>query len=204
MKRFKQPEFWEGEKIKGSRFIVSMYPIYSIEDVQDVLTIVQLAHPNANHNCWAYRLSSGVEHCSDDGEPRGSSGPPILQRVIHSELVDSIVVVSRYFGGTKLGIGGLIRAYGRSAGEAVSNVSLVDLVMMEQWKIQCSYTDQSILRGVVNGHQGRLDNELYTEEVEWRILVFPEYSIGFKDRCSQVTSGRVVPEYICDVVIPIG
>ena len=202
MKRFRQAEYWEAEKIKGSRFVVMTCPVRSFKDVQQVLSSVQLSHPNANHNCWAYRLSNGDERCSDDGEPGGSAGSPILQRLIHADVVDSLAVVTRYFGGTKLGVGGLIRAYGRSVSEAMLNVSMDELISLDQWGICCSYEEQSTLRGVVHQFNGVFKRELYREDVEWTILINPDSSKGFEQRCIEVTSGRVEPSYIGAIVIP--
>ena len=118
MKRFVNLQTVEVDKIKGSRFIVTVSPISTENHFKDILSSLQKAHPNANHHCWAWRLAGDSrERSSDDGEPSGSAGEPILQRMRRAELIDSMIVVTRYFGGTKLGVGGLVRAYGGAAGE---------------------------------------------------------------------------------------
>jgi uncharacterized YigZ family protein len=106
----------EIDKIKGSRFIGYAWPVGSMEDMQLRLEEVQREHPTARHLCYGWRGSDADQHRhSDAGEPRGSSGPPILRAIEGAELFEVGVVVVRYFGGTKLGVGGLIRAYGACA-----------------------------------------------------------------------------------------
>lgn len=109
MKRVVEKFLWEGEKIKGSRFIVNIAPICSDQEAKAFLDEIASCYSDARHHYFAYCLADGTTRSSDSGEPRGSAGLPILQRVESSNLVDTIVIVTRYFGGVKLGVGGLIR-----------------------------------------------------------------------------------------------
>lgn len=195
MKQFTEYSVHEGEKIKGSRFIVTTVPISSFEDVRNIILDLQATHSNANHHCWAVRLRDGVERVNDDGEPNGSAGAPILQRMQRADLMDSLIVVTRYFGGTKLGVGGLMKAYGGAAGEAIDAVNLQQMVMMDQVEIQFTYSDQSTIRSVIHAHSGVLETEFYTDMVKWTVLFEMGLQSHFIEQCFDRTSGRVTPVF---------
>jgi len=195
MKRFIQSETFETEKIKGSRFIVTTSPIEREEDVKGILLDLKKSHPNANHHCWAWRLGDDRERSSDDGEPSGSAGEPILQRMRRAELVDSLVVVTRYFGGTKLGVGGLVRAYGGATGEAISNGGTQHLTQRSIWFLTVSYSDQSVIKSIVKSSNGKIVGERYTDTVYLTVHTDPVVHDNFINQCTDRTSGRVVPRH---------
>ena len=196
MKRFVKMQTIEVDKIKGSRFIVTVSPIATENHCKDILSRLQKAHPNANHHCWAWRLSGGQERSSDDGEPSGSAGAPILQRLKRAELMDSMVVVTRYFGGTKLGVGGLIRAYGGSAGEVIKEVDINTLIEKDVWTIVMDYSDQTLVKSMVASNKGEISLERYTDEVYLEVLVDPTIRNTFKNTCVDRTAGRVEPHFV--------
>jgi putative IMPACT (imprinted ancient) family translation regulator len=109
-------------------------------------------------------------------------------------LVDSLVVVTRYFGGTKLGVGGLIRAYGGTAGEAIQAVQIQTMTSVDIVELEFAYSDQSVLRTLVHASNGIFDGEVYTDVVSWRVLLRPEFSTIFTEQCFDRTSGRVMPQ----------
>ena len=111
----------EAEPTKGSRFIATCGPVEDESEAQTLLGEVAAEMPNASHHCWAWRIAvPSIDRAGDDGEPGGSAGRPILAQLSGNDLVNSAVIVTRYFGGTKLGVGGLVRAYGGAAGEAIT------------------------------------------------------------------------------------
>ena len=112
------------DPVKGSRFIASVAPAGSPDEALAYVEKVRAEGPSATHHCWAYRVGRPCEafRFSDDGEPGGSAGRPILQQIEGHGLDDTVVVVTRYYGGTKLGVGGLIRAYGGCAAKALDLV----------------------------------------------------------------------------------
>lgn len=115
--------------IEKSRFIGQIYIVHSVEEAQTTLERVRLLHKEANHNCYAYVIREGKEvKSSDDKEPAKTAGVPILEVLKHHELTDVLCVVTRYFGGVKLGAGGLIRAYTNAAAEAVKLTTQYRLV----------------------------------------------------------------------------
>jgi uncharacterized YigZ family protein len=114
-------------KVKRSLFIGILAPCGSAEAAREVLARVESLHRDADHNCWAYRLDpdSGTEHFSDDREPAGTAGKPILAAIRQSGMFNAMVVVTRRFGGVKLGVRGLIDAYGQAAADAASRAARV-------------------------------------------------------------------------------
>jgi uncharacterized YigZ family protein len=142
--------FWEPEgdakaeiKIKRSLFIGQLFLCKDAADVRLFLAGVELEHKSANHNCWAYcldyeSLSLGATHFSDDGEPAGTAGRPILAAIKQSGIVNVMVVVTRYFGGIKLGVRGLIDAYGQTAADVISRTPHVQRVRSRRLTIRFS------------------------------------------------------------------
>jgi len=193
MKRFVKLQTIEVDKIKGSRFIVTVSPIVTEEHFKDILSRLQKSHPNANHHCWAWRLSGDKERSSDDGEPSGSAGEPILQRMKRVGLMDSMIVVTRYFGGTKLGVGGLIRAYGGSVGEVIKEVEIQTLTEKDTWRIVMGYPDQLLIKSIIHSNRGEISLERYTDEVYLEVLVDPTMRKSFQKSCRDRTAGRIEP-----------
>ena len=196
MKRFAKLQTAEVDKIKGSRFIVTVSPIGTEEHCKDILSSLQKSHPNANHHCWAWRLTGGRERSSDDGEPSGSAGEPILQRMRRADLIDSMVVVTRYFGGTKLGVGGLVRAYGGATGEIISESQFEQLVEKDTWALSMNYADQSLIKSLIGSQGGEISLERYTDEVYLEALIDPYLRTQFEKICVDRTASRVTPIYI--------
>ena len=196
MKRFVKKQTIEVDKIKGSRFIVTVSPISTEDQFKDILSQLQKAHPNANHHCWAWRLSANRERSSDDGEPSGSAGEPILQRMKRAGLMDSMIVVTRYFGGTKLGVGGLIRAYGGSAGEVIMEVDIETLIEKDAWTIVMGYSDQALIKSIIVSNRGKISLERYTDEVYLEVFVDPTMRNLFEKTCIDRTAGRVEPHFV--------
>ena len=118
----------EGEPVKGSRFIATIVPVADEASSKRALAELRAEMPDAGHHCSAWRIATpAIERASDDGEPGGSAGRPILAQLAGRDLVDTAVIVTRFWGGTKLGVGGLVRAYGGAAGQAL------DLATLEPW-----------------------------------------------------------------------
>lgn len=192
MKRLQEKNSWEGEKIKGSRFIVNLGPVFSEEEAKQFLDMVAHKYPDARHHCYAYCLSNGISRSSDSGEPRGSAGIPILQRLEGVELVDSIVVVTRYFGGTKLGVGGMIRAYGGAAGDALKEAEKVEIVLGDILELQFSYAQSSIVSSIVNKFSGEIKEEQYSDIILMRVFIEQEKSKNFAAELIEKSSNKVL------------
>jgi uncharacterized YigZ family protein len=188
----------EIDKIKGSRFIATVEPlpadVSSVpEAVEHVVRPLRRDYPAANHHCWAWRLGRSRDHFrwSDDGEPSGSAGRPILKQIESRQLTNILVVVTRIFGGTKLGVGGLVRAYGSAAAAAL------DLCPTEAWiirqRIDLSYAYE--LDGVVKAElrQAGLEatSSQYGSDIQQVLHVAEDEVDGIVAALRERTAGRI-------------
>lgn len=132
-------------KVKGSRFIAEIFPVTSEDEIDPHLDAVRRTYHDATHHCFAYRLGpdGGRFRSSDDGEPSGSAGAPILRKIESSGLTDVLVVVIRYYGGTKLGAGGLARAYGAAAEDVLAQTDRSTRTQYRLLKLEFFYDDTS-------------------------------------------------------------
>ncbi|MBR0247466.1 MAG: YigZ family protein [Synergistaceae bacterium] len=127
------------EKIKRSVFIADVFPCHDEEEARSILADVTSKYRDATHNCRAYVLADGTEYSSDDGEPSGTAGKPILGAIKRSGLVNVMVIVTRYFGGVKLGVRGLIDAYGDTAMKALEVCGKIERVITSTFRIALGY-----------------------------------------------------------------
>lgn len=129
-------------KDRGSRFIAFAFPVADISDFKEKLAIVKKEHPKATHHCFAYRigLDRNLFRVSDDGEPSGSAGRPILGQIDSKQLTDVLIIVARYFGGTLLGVPGLINAYKTAAALALQVTPVLQKPVLVYYRLQFDYT----------------------------------------------------------------
>ena len=126
--------------INKSKFITSLYVVKTENEVKEILKEIKETYKDATHNCYAYVLDNGTKQkASDDGEPQGTAGRPILDVLLKNELTDILAVVTRYFGGIKLGAGGLTRAYSNSIQEALLQTEIIDKERMVVYEIKITY-----------------------------------------------------------------
>jgi uncharacterized YigZ family protein len=145
-------------KDRGSRFIAYAFPAFSIEECRQQLRSLREKYPDATHHCYAYILddpsiSSGF---GDDGEPSNSAGRPILRQLVSRKLHYSHVVVVRYFGGTKLGVPGLIEAYGEAASMAIEKAGLTIYTPSETWQINTDYANENLAYRIIRQNGGTI------------------------------------------------
>ena len=138
-------------KDNGSRFIAFAYPVETEEEVKELISALKKEYHDARHHCFAYRLGykGDVWRASDDGEPSGSAGRPILGQIDSLGLSDVLVVVVRYFGGIKLGIPGLIRAYKTSTADALSSAQIVEKIAGKRFRISFDYLSMNAVMKVL-------------------------------------------------------
>ncbi len=142
----------EGEyKEKGSKFLAYAYPVSSLDDFEYYLEEVKSMHPKARHHCYAYRIGidGDIYRANDDGEPSGTAGKPILGQLLSQDVSDVLVVVVRYFGGTKLGASGLINAYKTATLDAISNATKRNKVLSDQFKLTFDYAKMGHVLNVI-------------------------------------------------------
>jgi uncharacterized YigZ family protein len=178
--------------VKGSEFVGHAAPVDSVEGAEAFVAEVREANPEATHNVPAYRVRADPfrEYASDDGEPSGSAGKPVLNVLSGQALENVAVVVTRHYGGTNLGIGGLVRAYGRAAKEAVADAGTREAVPHETVRAVVDYDDSGTVRGIVESAATEFE-ATYEERVTFEARVPTVEAEGFRDRLRSATSGRV-------------
>ncbi|MEO8885177.1 MAG: YigZ family protein [Mucilaginibacter sp.] len=126
---------------RGSKFMAFAYPISSEQEIKAIVTMLKAHHPKANHHCWAMRLSTdrSVFKFNDDGEPAGTAGRPILNTLLSRELTNVLVVVVRYFGGTLLGVPGLINAYKQATEDVLNQAIIIEKTVNDIYQINFTY-----------------------------------------------------------------
>ena len=130
--------------IDKSKFITTLFPVNSIEEIESFLAATKKKYYDATHNCYAYIFDNGkVQKCSDDGEPSKTAGFPMLDVLKKNDITDVLAVTTRYFGGIKLGAGGLIRAYSTSVSTALKGVPLYETRLQAIYEIKIDYSDYS-------------------------------------------------------------
>lgn len=179
------------QTIKGSRFIALAVPVSSHETAKEVLEDIKLHHPKANHYCFAWRLVNGEERISDDGEPRGSAGSPILKRLISKNCVQTMVVVVRFFGGTKLGIGGLIRAYGGVAQEVLEQSTFTPFEERVIVSFSYAYSDSNMVTHVLSKTENIIIDQQFTEIVALNLSIKKQDCEGLIANLFSESSGRI-------------
>ncbi len=156
-------------EIKKSAFIAYAYPVHKREQAMFHVEQLKVKYPDARHWCWAYIIGDPDNTTSagfdDDGEPSGTAGRPILNVLQHKSIGNIIIIVVRYFGGIKLGAGGLTRAYAGSAQAAVDEMQLCPYIAMAQVQIVANFANESQCRYVVESLNGTIDEVAYSKEV---------------------------------------
>ena len=186
-----EPFRFQPAPIKGSRFIATAAPVASMDEALACVEAVRAEMADARHHCWACRLADGSHRSSDDGEPGGSAGRPILAMIDGHDLVDVVVVVTRYFGGVKLGVGGLIRAYGGAAGQALDRAPVVERELTETLIVVHAYDDTQAVATVLAAEGLTPRDTDYGAEVRLVLDVPVERREAVVDALRDRTSGRV-------------
>ncbi|WP_248907588.1 IMPACT family protein [Halocatena marina] len=184
--------------VQGSEFIGYASPKSQVSAAEAFIETVQEQHTDATHNVPAYRVRTGDntlgshmlrEYSNDDGEPSGSAGKPMLNVLQGKELENVVVVVTRYFGGTELGVGGLVRAYSRAVKEAVADAGVIETVPHERFTVTVEYSDSGTVRGVLESTGVEFDAH-YETDVSFDVRVPIENAESLRDRLQSATSGR--------------
>ncbi|MFM7158224.1 MAG: IMPACT family protein [Bacteroidota bacterium] len=178
-------------KVRGSEFIATAIPVSSKEQAHKELETLRSEFWDATHNCFAYRIGkSGLEfRTSDDGEPSGSAGKPILFMLNKYNVSDIVLVVTRYYGGTNLGIGGLARAYSDAAGAVLEMCVNVPVYSSKDIRVMCIYEDVAIIRRIIDSYAINSDSE-YRDAVEFIARIPESQCEAFMEEIISATAGR--------------
>ena len=181
------------EEIKKSRFICHAKRVYSEEEARDFITAIKKEHYKANHNCSAFIVGerSEIKRTSDDGEPSGTAGIPMLGVLENHNLTNLCVVVTRYFGGIKLGAGGLIRAYAGSVALAIKEIGVVEIKEQAGIAIQMSYAQYQEYGNFLKEHKLIELETNFTDQVDTIIYVNKEEKENIKATLVEFFNGKV-------------
>lgn len=181
---------------KKSRFIATVKPVKSEEEAIAFIESMKKKYWNATHNCSAYVIGEHfqIQRCSDDGEPSGTAGKPMLDVLLGEEIHDVVVVVTRYFGGTLLGTGGLVRAYSSSTKEGLLASKVITKMHGQKISIQTDYTGLGKIQYILGQRGLAILNSIYTDKVELEVLL-PEAEIhGVMSEIREGTNGQAKME----------
>jgi uncharacterized YigZ family protein len=178
-------------KVKGSRFITGLKPVKSKEDAEQAYNDIRKKYYDATHNCFAYRIDANNFRYSDDGEPNGTAGKPILQMIDSKNLSEVLCVVTRYYGGTKLGKGGLIRAYSDAAKEALDKCKIQKKIRSRKVQIMFKYDHENSVRKLLNKYSVILESSNYTDHIKMNILIPESKTTNFKEDLIELTNNMI-------------
>ena len=181
------------EEIKKSRFICHAKCVYSEEEARDFITAIKKEHYKATHNCSAFIIGerSEIKRTSDDGEPSGTAGVPMLGVLENHNLTNVCVVVTRYFGGVKLGAGGLIRAYAGSVALAVKEIGIIEIKEQAGIQIQMTYAQYQEYGNFLKEHNLMELETNFTDQVQTMIFVDKEQKETIKAELVEFYNGKV-------------
>jgi uncharacterized YigZ family protein len=178
-------------KVRGSEFIATVIPVTSKDQALKELESLRSEFWDATHNCFAYRIGKGgLEfRTSDDGEPSGSAGKPILFVLHKYDVSDILMVITRYYGGTKLGVGGLARAYSDSTSAVLELCVKIPVYSTKDIKVLCMYEDVDTVRRIIDAYAINSDSE-YRDAVEFIARIPESQCEMFMNEIISATSGR--------------
>ena len=152
-------------EINKSKFISFAYPVFDTDSVDEILKVLQAEYNDATHICYAYTIDSPqVEKAQDDGEPGGTAGKPLLELLKKKKINNTLIVVVRYFGGIKLGAGGLVRAYTNAGNMALDKAKVVEFISVNKYLIKAPINDGVRLKNTILGQGGEVVLERYEEK----------------------------------------
>jgi uncharacterized YigZ family protein len=183
---------------KKSKFISYIAPVYTEQEAVDFVNAIKKKHYDASHNCSAFIVgeTGDIQRSSDDGEPSGTAGLPILEVLRKESLTNTAIVVTRYFGGIMLGAGGLIRAYTQGCADAVKAAGIMRLQPYGLYEITIDYNMLSKMQYEMSKKEYLISNIQYLDIVILKMLVIPEQSQAFQEDIIQWTNANALIEYI--------
>lgn len=181
-------------KEKNSEFIAQIYNVETFEQADEILEKERKKYFDATHHCYAIKFISGEVKSSDDGEPKGTAGLRILNAIEHFNLSNVMIIVIRYFGGTKLGVGPLGKAYYQSAFEVIKKSKIVEMILYQLISVQLEFNYISQFHRIINNLEIIIDKSEYTEFARFSLLIKPEYVNQFVDELNNATNGKAIIE----------
>ncbi len=188
---------------KRSRFLSDIFPVGTETEARARLEDVRRRRHDARHHCWCFRLRDGLERYSDDGEPQGTAGQPMLNVFQRENVVNVLCVVTRYFGGILLGAGGLTRAYTRGAKDAMDAAGIAVNRLWSRVGVSCPYPLLERVKLLAAANGGRLENADYGADVRVTALFPAENADAFARALRELSAGRVAAEPLGQEFFPV-
>lgn len=192
--------------INKSKFIGYIKPIDTVEEAQSFIETIRKKHWDASHNVPVYVLGDRfqVQKYSDDGEPSGTAGVPILNILKTKGITNVVIVVTRYFGGVKLGTGGLVRAYGQSAKSALEAAKIIEMLAYQEIHLALNYTLHGKIQNFLMSNKTfLLKDTIYADDVTMMLYIQVDEVENFKDRIIDLTNDQCVVSDCDEVMLPI-
>jgi len=189
---------------KRSRFIGHISPVSTLKDANSFVDKIRSQHKKANHNCFGFILrEGGIERMSDDGEPKGTAGPPILEVIRRENITDVAIVVTRYFGGVLLGAGGLIRAYAGAAKLAIDKVGIAEMCVCQDVSLSIPYPMYQQFTKLIVDYPVKVLNVDFARDVNISLRFRVEAIEEFEVALSELSAGKAKPQLLDKLFAPI-
>lgn len=185
--------------IKKSEFICTLIPLNDENKINETIGFYKEKYKDATHNCIAYLVGT-KERANDDGEPSGTAGLPMLNVLKKQELSNIIAIVTRYFGGIKLGAGGLIRAYSQAVAEALKEANIVEKHLIDVYDVSLDYSFTKKFEHLLKVNAIDCINKEYSDQVTYRLYID---DLSFFDTIQELTSNRYTKEFIKKEYVPV-
>jgi len=190
---------------KRSRFICYLFPVASRELAMQHLQALKIQYPDARHHCWAYVIGDTqqpkTQAYSDDGEPAGTAGKPILNVLVQRNIGDSVAIVVRYFGGIKLGAGGLVRAYSASVSQAVDKAKLQQKISLVELRVLVPFSLETQVRHFVSEYKGNILNCSYGADVDMKVELAELHQWDFYQNIRHASAGKAKVFYQQELMV---
>ena len=187
---------------KRSRFISHIWPVESEEQAQQYIKEMKTRYYDARHNCWCYRIGHAIARYSDDGEPQGTAGQPMLKVLEREEVTNVCCVVTRYFGGILLGAGGLTRAYSKGAKDALIASGIAVMGAWARVKVPCTYPLFQRVKLEIESANGVVDDVQYGADVVLAVSLPAEQTEGLQRRLTELSAGGIAVEVLSEEYRP--
>ncbi len=188
---------------KRSRFIAAVCPVDSEEKALKFIKKTKTKYYDARHNVYAYRIHNGECRFSDDGEPHGTAGKPIMDIICGRELYNVCVVVTRYFGGILLGTGGLVKAYSDATKNALSNSKIVEMGLLGLYRIECDYSEFDRLNDFLKRNAATVTNTQFFEKVIVDFSMDAAYQEDFSKKLIEAFNAKLAMENAGKIFAPV-
>jgi uncharacterized YigZ family protein len=186
---------------KRSKFIATVQPVLTESEAMEFIARIRGEFHDARHNVFSYLIKDGEERFSDDGEPQGTGGLPVLEVLRRREIVNAAVVVTRYFGGILLGAPGLVRAYAHAAALALDASAVVTMRHCDIIEFSCGYELYSRVDGLVRSFGGQVKDRDFNSNVILKVFIPKQNTKGFKKAITEMSAGTVETNQIGDTYI---